>query len=398
MTLTKPPNRMDGSYFASDSDVTAGLTVGLFIRVAGVLKEVVSTGEDETVNGNKLRNIPFGNISVRSKGSNYTVVASDKASLIRTTATLTLSLTAAATLGNGWYVDVLVGAGVLTIDPNGAETINGSTALAITVDGSVRIRCNGTEFYTQFLVSGTASSDVVDDTTPQAGGVFDMNGFTMEFSKGADVASASELLLLQDGNSVDVPGTSTITSIEDTADVIGIGSLYALTFVAALTIIHHATNLIMPGGVNITTKAGDTMIVQKYASGQWRCISFSGISATADWEAGTSTKPSLASPANVKAAIDALSFEIGNGQTWQDLSASRTHSTSYQNTMGRTIGVAWVTNGSGVVPIEVSPDNSSWRQIGNSQGGETSSSTEVPDGWYYRINGSTSIIAWTELR
>ena len=116
---------------------------------------------------------------------------------------------------------------------------------------------------------------LADDTSPQLGAALDTNSKAVYWSKGADVASATELLVLTDGNSFDVTGTTTITSIEETADAFGIGSIIQLQFDGALTLTHHATDLILPGAANITTAAGDVALLQKYASGDWRCCSYS---------------------------------------------------------------------------------------------------------------------------
>lgn len=88
-------------------------------------------------------------------------------------------------------------------------------------------------------------------------------------SKGADVASAGALTLGTDGNYFDVTGTTSITSIT----TIGAGTTVILQFDAALTLTHHATNLILPGGANITTAAGDHAIFTEYDSG-WRCVAY----------------------------------------------------------------------------------------------------------------------------
>jgi len=90
------------------------------------------------------------------------------------------------------------------------------------------------------------------------------------WSKGADVASATALNLGSDGNSFDITGTTTITSIATE----GVGTWAALQFDGALTFTHHATNLILPGGANITTAAGDIAIMYEYATGDWRCMSY----------------------------------------------------------------------------------------------------------------------------
>ena len=125
-------------------------------------------------------------------------------------------------------------------------------------------------------LAATAMQDLVNDTTPQAGGDISMNSNMMQWSKGADVASASALALGTDGNSFDITGTTTITSI----NTVAIGTLVVLQFDGALTLTHHATDLILPGAANITTAAGDIAIMYEYATGDWRCVSYQ-VAATA---------------------------------------------------------------------------------------------------------------------
>jgi len=115
-----------------------------------------------------------------------------------------------------------------------------------------------------------AIDNVVEDTTPQLGGTLSSNSKQIQWSKGADVASAGALTLGTDGNIFDITGTTTITSIATLA----IGTVVVLQFDAALTFTHHATNLILPGGANITTAAGDHAVMAEYAAGDWRCIAY----------------------------------------------------------------------------------------------------------------------------
>ena len=93
----------------------------------------------------------------------------------------------------------------------------------------------------------------------------------VRWAKGADVASANALVLGADGNYFDITGTTAITSIGS----LRIGTLVCLHFDGILTLTHHATDLILPSGANITTAAGDEAILIEYASGDWRCISYS---------------------------------------------------------------------------------------------------------------------------
>jgi hypothetical protein len=101
-------------------------------------------------------------------------------------------------------------------------------------------------------------------------GVLVGNGYQIRESKGADVASATTLTLGTDGNYYVVTGTTTITSFA----TIGVGLKVVVCFTGILTLTHHATDLILPGGANITTAAGDCAIFVEYAAGDWRCVAY----------------------------------------------------------------------------------------------------------------------------
>ena len=116
-----------------------------------------------------------------------------------------------------------------------------------------------------------SATELSGDSSPQLGGDLDCNGAQIQWSKGADVASATALVLLTDGNYFDVTGTTTITSMNTTG---GAGTLIKLHFDGALTLTHHATDLILPGGANITTAAGDEAEFIEYASGDYRCTNY----------------------------------------------------------------------------------------------------------------------------
>lgn len=95
---------------------------------------------------------------------------------------------------------------------------------------------------------------------------------------GADVASANALLANIAGNSFDITGTTSITSITTK----GVGTFITLQFDGALTLTHHATNLILPGAANITTAAGDIAVFWEYGAGTWRCVSYQRAATTPD--------------------------------------------------------------------------------------------------------------------
>ena len=127
---------------------------------------------------------------------------------------------------------------------------------------------------------------------------------TQTFTKGSDVASASALTL-GDGNYFDITGTTTITSITTKA----VGTVIKLHFDGILTLTHHATNLILPSGANITTAAGDEAEFVEYASGDWRCTSYTRASGEAVVSSGITEGTKQASTSGT--TIDFTSIPAG---------------------------------------------------------------------------------------
>ena len=79
-----------------------------------------------------------------AKSANYTVVAADRGIYLDCTGTITLALTASATLGNGFLFMVRnSGVGIVTIDPNAAETIDGASTIALAANDGATILCDG---------------------------------------------------------------------------------------------------------------------------------------------------------------------------------------------------------------------------------------------------------------
>lgn len=85
--------------------------------------------------------------ATKAAGS-YTPVQTDHNQFWRCTGAVTLNLTAAATLTSGWCLWVRANGGAVTVDPNGAETIDGATTLSIPDGNTALIICTGSTFYT----------------------------------------------------------------------------------------------------------------------------------------------------------------------------------------------------------------------------------------------------------
>lgn len=100
-----------------------------------------------------------------AKSANYTVLPTDNSYLLECTNSITLALTAAATLTNTFSVWVSnVGTGTVTIDPNAAELIDG-TATVTVAPGQVRlVQCTGSAFETTAFVSSRPWQQIATTT------------------------------------------------------------------------------------------------------------------------------------------------------------------------------------------------------------------------------------------
>ena len=92
---------------------------------------------------------PVANYDAKSVAAGYTVLAADNNYTIEVTASGTLNFSAAATLGNQFFVLVRnKSTGDVTLDPNGTELINNATTVALKSGDAVFVNSNGTALFT----------------------------------------------------------------------------------------------------------------------------------------------------------------------------------------------------------------------------------------------------------
>lgn len=105
-----------------------------------------------------------------------------------------------------------------------------------------------------------AANNLTDLASPKT-------GYDNISKKGADIASAATINLdTATGNLVDVTGTTTITAV-----TLSEGRERTIRFTGVLTFTNGAS-LVLPGGANITTAAGDYAVLRGYAAGVVRCV------------------------------------------------------------------------------------------------------------------------------
>lgn len=120
-------------------------------------------------------------ITISAKTGAYTVVAGDLGTIINCTAnSFTVSLTAAVTLGAGFNCWVWntsnTATDVITVDPNGAETIDGMATLILRRGEGMQIVCDGTNWQTGDKKTMRMYAENFDNTTarPIATGALSM--------------------------------------------------------------------------------------------------------------------------------------------------------------------------------------------------------------------------------
>ncbi len=91
------------------------------------------------------------------------------------------------------------------------------------------------------------------------------------WEKGSNITSATTIAI-GEGGFFHVTGTTTITDIDPTTDKAG--RPFVLCFDGALILTHHATNLILPTGANITTETGDCAWFVSEGSDAVRCVMY----------------------------------------------------------------------------------------------------------------------------
>lgn len=169
-------------------------------------------------------------------------------------------------------------------------------------------------------------------------------------------------------NYLSVSGTTTITGFGTPTNKVE----YTLTFEGALTLTHNATSLILPGGANIVTAAGDVAVVKHEGSGNWRCVSYTpatgvgalgGTTATAGkvlTANGSGSAPTWQTPATGSYAAKTSGYTIistDNGDVVDFTTAGVTATLTAAATLGSGFTVTIAnTASSGDVTIE--PDGS----------------------------------------
>lgn len=155
-----------------------------------------------------------------------------------------------------------------------------------------------TDLNTTITSNSPAGSDSVGPTTGPDEYIRALSGIIKrEQSQGAAVASAGAMTLgaTTDGSYVHITGTTTI----NTLGTIAAGIERTVVFDGILTLTHSAS-LILPGGANMTTAAGDCAVFRSEGSNVWRCVTYQPYTAAVAYLAIANNLSDLASAATAR--------------------------------------------------------------------------------------------------
>lgn len=241
----------DGTTVTDDSNATTGLgNSGHRTRFVPALSQTVAVAANTVTKATEA-----AASAVAAAASAASAVASPGANAT-STSSVAIGL-GAKTFTTQASKSFVAGMNIMVAD-NAAPTTNYMFGMVTSYSGTTLIID-----VKQIAGSGTLASWTISLSGPLNIGVFNE-------VKGANIASAGTIDLdIASGNLVHVTGTTTITAI-----TLSSGRERTVVFDGVLILTHHATTLILPGGENITTAAGDSMIVRGDGSGNVRVISY----------------------------------------------------------------------------------------------------------------------------
>ena len=350
-----------------------------------------------------------GKVVFTTKNANYTAVAGDNNAAHAYTAAVTVSITAAATLGANWHYRVWANGADIVIDPNASELINGVTTLTVTNGQVADIYCTGSAFYAYVYVSlaqfssaipaqvqtisaSVGSGALTVGWTPS--GIVTFRNATLSNGTPVSVTVGSALSLV-------VPSGATLGTINGVQAQLALILLYnAGTPALGIVNLAGGNNLDETGLISTTaisaaaTSASTVYSTSAITNSPYRVIGYLNITETT---AGTwATAPTLVQGAGGQAM--AAMQSLGFGQTWQTVAGSRAIATIYYNTTSKPIMVAISFGTSATISLNVGGVVVS--QVGAGSGTIASASAIVPPGQSYSVtsSGGGAINTWSELR
>jgi len=201
-TLVTPALGTPASGVATNLTGTAtGLTAGITNALKSATTTVNVSSATAPTTGQALiatsttaatwQSLSSGGISLTERTSNTILGASDSGGLFDiTSGTFTQTFDAAATLAADWYVYLRnSGTGDITLDPNGAETIDGLTTFVMYSGEARLIQCDGTKL-TSIVLTGFTKTFSASGSFVKPPGYTRFSGFILSAGQAGALSNA----------------------------------------------------------------------------------------------------------------------------------------------------------------------------------------------------------------
>lgn len=193
--------------------------------------------------------VPVSSPSSAAISGATTLARGHDGQMLVASAALTVTLPASTSLSASWMTSVFAKSGMVSLVlANSSDSLNG-------VVGGSLVLPRG---YLAQLVTDAAGNYTVLQL-PAGLGLS-----AMASAATVDLGTAATRI-------VSITGTTAITSLGSTASA---GAIYTLLFSSSLTLTQNAASLILPGGGNIITLAGDVGQFLCLGNGNWQCVSY----------------------------------------------------------------------------------------------------------------------------
>ena len=137
---------LQNSTSATNASATEGQVKSFLTNLRTFIADFLGTDSDNKQAAQAALQTPMHGSLPKSSG--YTVTTSDRGKIITASAALTLNVTAAATLGDGFVFGVWAKGGAVTIDPSASEQVDGAVTKVIGAGKCALVYCDGTAFAT----------------------------------------------------------------------------------------------------------------------------------------------------------------------------------------------------------------------------------------------------------
>ncbi|KRB73438.1 hypothetical protein [Noviherbaspirillum sp. Root189] len=202
--------------------------------------------------------------------------------------------------------------------------------------------------------------------------------------KGSNIASAATVNLdTATGNLVHITGTTTITAI-----TLASGAERDVVFDGVLTLTHHATTLILPGGANITTAAGDRATFRGDGAGNVRCMHYTKASGQAVVAPTVAAGLTCLATATVSSAVATVDFTQYIDSTYDEYIVEFFN--VVPDTVGATFRLLASTNGGASFMTDGYGSGTMWCQPGGTPSGNSGGTASILIG---AANGASTTVS-----